>query len=100
MKKLKLEELGRISVDEFKEAEKLPVCIVLDNVRSLYNVGSVFRTADAAGYPVCVYSQPRRLHQSWKYCNAFERSNRQSDHHALPQDHCYWKAHNIAGGAA
>lgn len=47
MKKLALEELGRISVDEFKEAEKLPVCIVLDNVRSLHNVGSAFRTADA-----------------------------------------------------
>jgi len=47
MKKLKLEELGRISVNEFKEAEKLPVCIVLDNVRSLHNVGSAFRTADA-----------------------------------------------------
>jgi 23S rRNA (guanosine2251-2'-O)-methyltransferase len=47
MKKLKLEELGRISVDEFKEAEKLSVCIVLDNVRSLHNVGSAFRTADA-----------------------------------------------------
>ena len=47
MKKLKLEELGRISVDEFKGAEKLPVCIILDNVRSLHNVGSAFRTADA-----------------------------------------------------
>lgn len=47
MKKLKLEELGRISVDEFKEVEKLPVCILLDNVRSLHNVGSSFRTADA-----------------------------------------------------
>jgi 23S rRNA (guanosine2251-2'-O)-methyltransferase len=47
MKKLKLEELGRISVNEFKESEKLPVCIVLDNVRSLHNVGSAFRTADA-----------------------------------------------------
>lgn len=47
MKKLKLEELGRISVDEFKEAEKLSVCILLDNVRSLHNVGSAFRTADA-----------------------------------------------------
>jgi tRNA G18 (ribose-2'-O)-methylase SpoU len=46
-KKLKLEELGRISVEEFKEAEKLPVCLVLDNVRSLHNVGSAFRTADA-----------------------------------------------------
>jgi tRNA G18 (ribose-2'-O)-methylase SpoU len=47
MKKLKLEELGRISVSEFKEVEKLPACIVLDNVRSLHNVGSAFRTADA-----------------------------------------------------
>jgi 23S rRNA (guanosine2251-2'-O)-methyltransferase len=47
MKKLKLEELGRISVDEFKSAEKIPVCIVLDNIRSLHNVGSAFRTADA-----------------------------------------------------
>jgi 23S rRNA (guanosine2251-2'-O)-methyltransferase len=47
MKKLKLDELGRISVDEFKEAEKMPICILLDNVRSLHNVGSAFRTADA-----------------------------------------------------
>lgn len=47
MKKLKLEELGRISINQFKEAEKLPVTIVLDNVRSLHNVGSAFRTADA-----------------------------------------------------
>jgi len=47
MKKLKLEELGRISIDEFKDAEKLPVCLVLDNIRSLHNVGSTFRTADA-----------------------------------------------------
>ena len=47
MKKLKLEELGRISVDEFKGAEKLPVSILLDNIRSLHNVGSAFRTADS-----------------------------------------------------
>jgi 23S rRNA (guanosine2251-2'-O)-methyltransferase len=47
MKKLKLEELARISVNEFKESEKPPVCIFLDNVRSLHNVGSAFRTADA-----------------------------------------------------
>jgi tRNA G18 (ribose-2'-O)-methylase SpoU len=47
VKKLKLEELGRISIDQFKESEKLPICIVLDNVRSLHNVGSAFRTADA-----------------------------------------------------
>lgn len=47
MKKLSLQELERISVNEFKEAEKTPVCILLDNVRSLHNVGSAFRTADA-----------------------------------------------------
>ena len=47
MKKLSLEELGRISVEEFKDSEKIPVCILLDNVRSLHNVGSAFRTADA-----------------------------------------------------
>jgi 23S rRNA (guanosine2251-2'-O)-methyltransferase len=47
MKKLKLEELGRITVEQFKASDKLPVCIVLDNVRSLHNVGSAFRTADA-----------------------------------------------------
>lgn len=47
MKKLKLEELGRVSVAEFKSAKKIPVCVVLDNVRSLHNVGSAFRTADA-----------------------------------------------------
>lgn len=47
MRKLKNEELGRLTAEEFKAAEKLPVIIVLDNVRSLHNVGSVFRTADA-----------------------------------------------------
>jgi tRNA G18 (ribose-2'-O)-methylase SpoU len=47
MRKLKLEELGRISIDQFKVVDKLPVCIVLDNIRSLHNVGSAFRTADA-----------------------------------------------------
>lgn len=47
MKKLKLEELGRISLEQFKEAEKLPITLVLDNIRSLHNVGSAFRTADA-----------------------------------------------------
>ena len=47
MKKLKLEELGRISVHEFKGVEKLSITVLLDNVRSLHNVGSVFRTADA-----------------------------------------------------
>ncbi|MDX2063862.1 MAG: RNA methyltransferase [Bacteroidia bacterium] len=47
MRKLTLDELGRMSVDAFRAAEKLPLVVVLDNVRSLMNVGSVFRTADA-----------------------------------------------------
>ena len=47
MKKLKLEELNRLSVEEFKEAPKTPLVLVLDNVRSMNNVGSAFRTADA-----------------------------------------------------
>lgn len=47
MRKLKMEELNRVSVEEFKELPKLPVVLVLDNVRSLHNVGSAFRTGDA-----------------------------------------------------
>jgi 23S rRNA (guanosine2251-2'-O)-methyltransferase len=47
MRKLKNEELGRKSVEEFKSSVKTPVIMVLDNVRSLHNIGSVFRTADA-----------------------------------------------------
>lgn len=46
-KKLQNEELNRISNEEFKEIEKTPIIIVLDNIRSLNNIGSVFRTADA-----------------------------------------------------
>lgn len=46
-RKLKTNELGRLSVDEFKEADKLPVTVVLDNIRSGNNVGSIFRTSDA-----------------------------------------------------
>jgi len=42
-----MDELGRMSVDEFKQADKSKVVVVLDNVRSMHNVGSVFRTADA-----------------------------------------------------
>ncbi len=47
MRKLRNNELGRITVDEFKKATKTPVIVVLDNIRSLNNVGSVFRTSDA-----------------------------------------------------
>jgi len=47
MRKLSMQELGRKSVEEFKQSDKVPIIIVLENIRSAYNVGSVFRTADA-----------------------------------------------------
>ncbi|OEK02878.1 RNA methyltransferase [Roseivirga sp. 4D4] len=47
MRKLKNEELNRPDLDQFKESEKTPIVLVLDNVRSMHNVGSAFRTADA-----------------------------------------------------
>lgn len=47
MKKLSMDELNRLSVDAFKQSKKTPIIVVLDNVRSLHNVGSFFRTADA-----------------------------------------------------
>jgi len=47
MEKLKVTEMGRLTVDEYKSSEKLPLLVILDHVRSLYNVGSVFRTSDA-----------------------------------------------------
>jgi len=47
MRKLKITELNRINADEFKEAKKLPLIVVLDEIRSLHNIGSVFRTSDA-----------------------------------------------------
>jgi 23S rRNA (guanosine2251-2'-O)-methyltransferase len=47
MRKLNMSELNRKSVDEFKQSDKLPVIAVLENIRSAYNIGSVFRTADA-----------------------------------------------------
>ena len=54
MRKLSITELHRISAEEFKQAEKLPLVVVLDNVRSLHNIGSVFRTADAFRIE-CIY---------------------------------------------
>ena len=47
MRKLKNSELDRLSVDEYKETEKTPITVVLDNIRSCNNIGSVFRTSDA-----------------------------------------------------
>jgi 23S rRNA (guanosine2251-2'-O)-methyltransferase len=65
MRKLSMDELGRKSVNEFRQAEKMPVVVVLDNIRSMHNVGSVFRTADAfliQGICLCGYT-PRPPHR-------------------------------------
>src|SRR5574339_552197 len=59
MKKLYMEELNRKTVEEFKESDKMPIIAVLENIRSAYNVGSVFRTADAfllEGIYICGYT--------------------------------------------
>lgn len=47
LRKLKITEMNRLTVEEFKEAEKLPLVVILDEVRSLHNIGAVFRTSDA-----------------------------------------------------
>ena len=64
MKKLSMDELDRKTVDEFKRSEKFPVVVVLENIRSMHNVGSVFRTADAfliEAIYICGYTaQPPR----------------------------------------
>ena len=86
MRKLKVTEMGRMSVAEFKDSEKQPLMVVLDHVRSLYNVGSVFRSSDAfriEGVLLCgITAQPPHpeIHKTalgaeesvnWKY---FERT--------------------------
>ena len=62
MRKLSMEELGRKSIEEFRESVKFPIIVLLENIRSAYNVGSVFRTADAflieAIYIIGYTSQP------------------------------------------
>ena len=46
MRKLKTDELGRVGIADFKKQDKLPIIVILDNVRSMHNIGSVFRTSD------------------------------------------------------
>ena len=47
MKKLTIDELNRLTIDEYKKAKKIPLLVILDNVRSLNNIGSIFRTCDS-----------------------------------------------------
>jgi len=65
MRKLSMEELGRKSVEDFKLADKKPLVVVMDNIRSMHNVGSVFRTADAfliSGICLCGFT-PKPPHR-------------------------------------
>lgn len=87
MRKLSMDELGRKSVDEFKSANKHRIVVVLDNIRSMHNVGSIFRSADAfliEAIYLCGYT-PRPPHRdinktalgatetvAWKYADTTE----------------------------
>ena len=92
MRKLSMEELHRLSKDEYEEVAKLPVVLVLDNVRSLSNVGAVFRSADAfrigelflCGITAC--PPHREIHKTalgadetvpWRYFNTTEEACRE-----------------------
>ena len=92
MRKLSMEELNRISKDDFEQADKLPIIIVLDNIRSLSNVGAFFRTADAfrigelflCGITAC--PPHREIHKTalgadetvkWRYFDTTEEACRQ-----------------------
>ncbi len=84
MQKLSMEALGRKTVEEYKKIDKLPIIVILDNIRSMHNVGSIFRTSDAfliQSICLCGFTpQPphRDIHKTalgatetvyWKYYN-------------------------------
>ena len=80
MRKLRTIEMNRLSLEEFKEADKLPLIVVLDDVRSLHNVGSVFRSADAFRVEATATPPNAEIHKTalggedsvdWRY---FERT--------------------------
>ena len=89
LRKLKITEMNRLTVEEFKEANKLPLVVVLDEVRSLHNIGAVFRTSDAflvnRIYLCGITATPpnSEMHKTalgaehtvdWKYCNTTQEA--------------------------
>ncbi len=89
MRKLKNEELNRLKIDEFKAADKNPLVVVLDNVRSSNNIGSIFRTSDAFLIDriylcgICATPPDREIHKTalgaeesieWKYFKTTEEA--------------------------
>jgi 23S rRNA (guanosine2251-2'-O)-methyltransferase len=89
MRKLNNDELPRLTVDDFKSAEKIPFVVILDNVRSSNNIGSIFRTSDAFLVTkihlcgICAKPPDKEIHKtalgaeysmSWEYFNTTEES--------------------------
>jgi tRNA G18 (ribose-2'-O)-methylase SpoU len=89
MRKLANEELNRLNVEEFKAAEKIPVVVVLDNIRSSNNIGSVFRTSDAFLIEkiylcgICATPPDKEIHKTalgaeqsmeWEYCKTTQQA--------------------------
>ena len=101
MRKIHTIEMQRLTVDEFRESEKMPLIVVLDDVRSMYNVGSVFRTCDAfrveAVYLCGISCTPpaTEIHKtalgaedsvSWKYFPSATLQNYKPLHHKKDND--------------
>ena len=108
MRKIRTIEMQRLSIEEYKKSEKLPLVVVLDDVRSMYNIGSVFRTADTFRVEavclcgICQTPPATEIHKTalgaeesvdWRYYKtAFEAVN------ALKNDGtrcCRWNKWNI-----
>lgn len=119
MEKLRTIEMQRLTVEEFHDAEKMPLVVVLDDVRSLYNVGSVFRTSDAfrveavylcgitacpaptEGAPECTMKAQQEIHKTalgaeesvaWRYfadAKDAVRSLRESGYEVLAVEQCH-----------
>jgi tRNA G18 (ribose-2'-O)-methylase SpoU len=67
MRKLSMDELNRLSAEEFRAIEKLPYILILDDIRSMNSMGSVFRTADAFKAEKFISVESRQRHRTEKY---------------------------------